>query len=396
MQPPVVAFTRCEQLSIPLTDAEKEEDREMTMYIEMFSVAKSEHSQALVMQTQVEPTQVGQPTLPETAQDSNGSERTLSDDEEGDEEAQQRMIQAVIERLKNQLEVHPLPMQAKGKQKAEEVEGLNFEELAKEVLNQAKQNEMTLENEVQKQVNALCAGKKSWANQGVAEQTEEELWGHTSSANDQGIHQTPFLESTHNLNFSVNFEQIFSEPLTTTNYTIFPLGGPSSSFRPLFSTIPTHPHGSKTIVTPLVVQPTIKPNPIESHSGTNQPTTKTLNPPPVGSPNVEEIPPPHSEHQPNQTEVRVFPPPESTPTNLTSSISTIAQVAQTTAAPIPRPRPQINQQERIVPDWDEVPHVFSMASDEQLQNVLEQALAETQSRWMRSLRTSRPRSNMSG
>jgi len=44
MQPPAVAFTRCEQLSIPLTDAEKEEERETTMYIEMFSVAESEHN----------------------------------------------------------------------------------------------------------------------------------------------------------------------------------------------------------------------------------------------------------------------------------------------------------------------------------------------------------------
>jgi len=55
MQPPAVAFISCEQLSIPLTDAEKEEERETTMYIEMFSVAESEHSQALVVQTQVEP-----------------------------------------------------------------------------------------------------------------------------------------------------------------------------------------------------------------------------------------------------------------------------------------------------------------------------------------------------
>ena len=69
----------------------------------MVSVAESEHNHALVTQTQVEPTQVVQPTLPEMAHDSNGSERTLLDDEEGDEEAQKRMIQAIEERLKNQL-----------------------------------------------------------------------------------------------------------------------------------------------------------------------------------------------------------------------------------------------------------------------------------------------------
>lgn len=119
------------------------------MYIEMFSVAESEHTQALVVQTQVEPTQVAQPALPETAHDSNKSERTLSDDEAGDEEAKQRTIQAIVERLQHQLgELQQLPVQAKGKRKADEVKGLNFEELAKEVLSQAKQNQLTLENEV--------------------------------------------------------------------------------------------------------------------------------------------------------------------------------------------------------------------------------------------------------
>jgi len=127
MQPPAVAFTACEQLSIPLTDAEKEEERETTMYIEMFSVVESKQSK--VMQTQDKPTQAAQTTQPETTQDS-GSERTLSDDEEGEEEAQQKTIQAIVERLKSHLEVQQLPTQAKGKRKADEVEGLNFEELA--------------------------------------------------------------------------------------------------------------------------------------------------------------------------------------------------------------------------------------------------------------------------
>ena len=46
-----------------------------------------------------------------------------------------------MERLQNQLgELQQLPAQAKGKRKADEVEALNFEELAKEVLSQAKQN----------------------------------------------------------------------------------------------------------------------------------------------------------------------------------------------------------------------------------------------------------------
>ena len=54
MQPPAVAFISYEQLSIPLTDAEREEERETTMYIEMFSMAELEHNLALVVQTQVE------------------------------------------------------------------------------------------------------------------------------------------------------------------------------------------------------------------------------------------------------------------------------------------------------------------------------------------------------
>ena len=57
MQPPTVAFIQSEQLSVPLTEAKKEEDMETTMYIEMFSMAESEQSK--VTQTKVEPTQTG-------------------------------------------------------------------------------------------------------------------------------------------------------------------------------------------------------------------------------------------------------------------------------------------------------------------------------------------------
>lgn len=54
------------------------------MYIEMFFVAESG-----LNQVQVESTQVEKPTLPEIGHGSNGSERTLSDEEGEDEEAQQ-------------------------------------------------------------------------------------------------------------------------------------------------------------------------------------------------------------------------------------------------------------------------------------------------------------------
>ena len=92
MQPPTVAFVSYEQLSIPLTEAEREEERETTMYIEMFSVAKSRLSQV-----QVESTQVEKPALLEMGHNNNGSERTLSNmirlDEEGeDKEVQQQSI----------------------------------------------------------------------------------------------------------------------------------------------------------------------------------------------------------------------------------------------------------------------------------------------------------------
>lgn len=82
MQPPTVAFLQTEQVSVPLTEAEKEEERETSMYIEMFSMAESEQSS--VTQTQAEPTQAGQTANTEVAQDSD-SENTLSNEEEGKE-----------------------------------------------------------------------------------------------------------------------------------------------------------------------------------------------------------------------------------------------------------------------------------------------------------------------
>jgi len=80
----MLAFTSDEQLSTQLIEAEKEKEIKTTMYIEMFYVAESELSQVHFELTQVE-----KPTLPKTGHDSNGSERTLSDEEGEDEEAQQ-------------------------------------------------------------------------------------------------------------------------------------------------------------------------------------------------------------------------------------------------------------------------------------------------------------------
>ena len=158
MQPPAVAFIQSEQLSVPLTEAEKQEDRETTMYIEMFSMAESEQSK--VTQTQAEPTQAGQTAHTEATHDSD-SEKTPSHEEEGEEEAQQKTIQAIIERLKAQLEVQQLPDQAKGKWKVDEVGSLDFKALASEVITRAKQSGTTLENEVQIQIDAIQARKKN-------------------------------------------------------------------------------------------------------------------------------------------------------------------------------------------------------------------------------------------
>lgn len=131
-------------------------------------------------------------TLPPRQCLCHGSERTLSDDEARDEEAQQRTIQAVMDRLQNQLgNLQQITAQGKGKRKADEVEALIFEESAKDILSQTKKDHKTLENEVQKQVDALQARKKSHTDQReAAAQSDEELWGHTSSAEDQGIPQS--------------------------------------------------------------------------------------------------------------------------------------------------------------------------------------------------------------
>lgn len=141
MQPPAIAFLRTEQVSIPLTEAEQEEERETWMYIEMFSRAEPEQSRT---QAQTEPTQAVQIGNTEDIPDSD-SERMPSNEEAGDEEAQQKIVQAIVERLKAQL-----PAQVKGKQKVDEVKNLSFEELEIEVITNAKQNQSTLENEVQK------------------------------------------------------------------------------------------------------------------------------------------------------------------------------------------------------------------------------------------------------
>ena len=87
--------------------------------------------------------------------DNNGSERTLSDEEDKGEEVQQQSIQIVMDMLQTQLiDLQQIPAQSKGKRKAYEVEAINFEEMAKSVLSQAKKNQTTIENEVQKQINA--------------------------------------------------------------------------------------------------------------------------------------------------------------------------------------------------------------------------------------------------
>jgi len=91
--------------------------------------------------------------------------------------------------LQNQLvELHHIPVRSKGKRKADEVEVINYEEMAKSILSQGNRNQTMIENEVQKQVDAHQAQKQSRIDRGaLAAQADKELWGHTSSAEDQGI-----------------------------------------------------------------------------------------------------------------------------------------------------------------------------------------------------------------
>ena len=89
-------------------------------------------------------------------------------------------------------------MQSKGKRKVDKVKAINFEEMAKNVLSQTKKNQVTIENKVQKKIDAQRARNKSRVDQ---VQEDEELWGHTLSAEDQGIPQTSYLESADNLLF---------------------------------------------------------------------------------------------------------------------------------------------------------------------------------------------------
>jgi len=109
---------------------------------------------------------------------------------------------------------------------------------------------------VQKQIDAHQAQKQSRVDQGaIATQVDEELWGHTSSAEEQGIPQTSYLESTDNILYPTQFDQIFhSGSLNISDYTSFPTVGPSSTFQPLFPSILTHPRGYKIPVNPPVLQ----------------------------------------------------------------------------------------------------------------------------------------------
>jgi len=138
--------------------------------------------------------------------------------------------------------------------------------MAKNVHSQAKKNQTTIENEVQKQINAHRARKKIRVDQGArAAQADEELWGHTSSDEEQVIPQTSYLESADNLLYPVQFDQIFqSDPLNTSDYTSSLMVGPSYSFQPLFPSILTRPRGSKVLVNPPVIQSTLETDSIEA------------------------------------------------------------------------------------------------------------------------------------
>lgn len=92
MQPPMAALSSYDQVSTPLTEVEREEERELTMYIDMLSVADSGSSQVQV-EVQAKSTQVEKPALPESGHDNNGSERTLSNPIRSDEEGEDEQVQ---------------------------------------------------------------------------------------------------------------------------------------------------------------------------------------------------------------------------------------------------------------------------------------------------------------
>ena len=106
MQPPAVAFLRTERISEPLTEAEQEEEREMSMYVDMFPRADPEQRKVSTMKdvpTQTaRPASADQTTQAEPRQDS-GSERTESEDAEDEVETQQRTLHAVWNASKSSL-----------------------------------------------------------------------------------------------------------------------------------------------------------------------------------------------------------------------------------------------------------------------------------------------------
>jgi len=155
---------------------------------------------------------------------------------------------------------------------------------------------MTIENEAQKKIDAHQAWKQSRIDRGaLAAQADEELWGHTSSAEDQGIPQSSFLESAENTLFPAQFDKIFKPgPLNIPMYTSFPIAGPSSTFRPLFPSIPTRPHGYKIPVNPPLFQLAVPSSLVQSAAPlqtlpastlapTNVEVDLRMNHPPLGS-----------------------------------------------------------------------------------------------------------------
>jgi len=88
IQPPSVSLALFDQLSLPLIEAEKEEEIERRMYIDMFSVAETKPGQVQIVSTQVE-----HPALPDSEHSSNDSERNLSNIIESDNEGEDTEVQ---------------------------------------------------------------------------------------------------------------------------------------------------------------------------------------------------------------------------------------------------------------------------------------------------------------
>jgi len=152
-----------------------------------------------------------------------------------------------------------------------------------QVMTQADAKNTTYESEVLVPVEAIKACKKHHGDQGEGQSTKD-LWGdRPASPVSPGTQPDPILEALDKIKFPAPSDPV--SPISISAYTSFPTRAPSSTFRPLFSSIPTRPRGSR--VNPVEQSPVV-----QSVLNGDQTIRDTTDPPPVDSPEVVEIPPP--------------------------------------------------------------------------------------------------------